>query len=142
MSHAPFHSQAMALSFDNWKMLGMAEKFSGLRILAFALSGPTLGWAGLGGAVLGFGGHVISTLAPQATQQGSFLLPPYVCSLIRGPAGWGWWKARKAALGLECIRSTPAYVSETIVRSQVTAMWQSLLPQSTFVSSKDRDPAC
>ena len=66
----------MALSFDNRKMLGMAEKFSGLRILAFALSGPTLGWAGLGGAELGFGGRVISTLAPQPLSRAPF------CSLL------------------------------------------------------------
>lgn len=48
----------MAYPFENRERLGMAEKFSELGILAFALGG-------LGGAGLGFGGRVISTPAPR-----------------------------------------------------------------------------
>lgn len=48
---------------ENRETLGTAEKFSELRNLAFALSGPTLGQAGWGCAE--FGGHVVSIPAPQ-----------------------------------------------------------------------------
>lgn len=75
MSSAPFHSQAlMAYPFENREILEMAEKFSELRILAFALSRPTLGWTGWGCA--GIWGPCHLHPSSPTLQQGSFIFRP------------------------------------------------------------------
>lgn len=83
-----FYSQAlMVYPFENRERLGMAEKFSELGILAFALGGPTLGWTGWGCA--GVWGPCHLHPSSPAPQQGSFIfpLPSWICSLIPGPVG-------------------------------------------------------
>ena len=107
-------------------MLGMAEKFSERRILAFALNRPTLGPAGWGRD--GVGGAMSSP--PQPPNPGAGLLrPPAPClCLLPDP-----WACRLGAVeDLEgCsgpgVCSALASISETAVGSQGTVRWQSFL---------------
>lgn len=108
----------MAYPFENRERLGMAEKFSELGILAFALGG-------LGGAGLGFGAVSSPPQLPVPPAR-LFYIPPPFLDLFPDPWACGRWTIRKAAPGLECVLPPRTHLKP--VRSRVlTVMWQPFL---------------
>lgn len=116
------------------EMLGTAGKFPELRSSAFALSRPTLGWAGLGWAKLDWVrlcrdlGSMSSTPDPLA----SLFFPPLSPCPCLFPetvaCRVGWWEREtRLCLGLECVLLQCKYLGQLSVGSQVTVMRQPLL---------------
>lgn len=97
---------------ENREMLGTTGTFSERRSLAFAPSGPALGWAGLGWA--GLCGVLGAMSSPPQPHSGSPFSPPppLLCSLTHRSTGWGGGRPGRLCLGLECVLLQLKYLEQ------------------------------